>query len=156
MRVTTLLMAVALLLPTGARAQTRTANPVDGDSFDVVRVVELFHANLAAADSAGAMALLAPHAVVLEAGAFESREEYHKHHLAADIAFAVAVPSVRSVRHVAVHGDMAWVASTSETKGTFKDRVVNSTGAELVVLTRRGEHWLIASIHWSSRSRRTS
>lgn len=156
MRITTLLMAATLIDPTSARAQTLGAMTVAADSIGVVRAVDAFHAKLAAADSTGVMALLAPHAVVLEAGAFESREEYHTHHLAADIAFAAAVPSVRTVRRVEVRGDMAWVASTSETKGTFKDRAINSTGAELVILTRRDGHWLIASIHWSSRSRRTS
>ncbi len=156
MRITFLLMAVVVLDPTGVRAQTRAAMPVAGDSIAVVRAVEGFHAKLTAADTAGVMALLAPNALVLEAGAFETREDYRSHHLLADIAFAAAVPSTRTVRHVEVHGDMAWVASTSVTAGTFKDRAVNSSGAELVVLTRSGAHWLIASIHWSSRARRTS
>ena len=126
------------------------------DSSAVVAAVATFHARLAAGDSTGALAMLAPDAVVLEAGGLESRHEYHQHHLAADIEFAAAVPSVRIVRQVEVLGDMAWVASTSISTGTFKDRAINSSGAELVVLTRSGDRWLIASIHWSSRARRPS
>jgi hypothetical protein len=34
------------------------------------------------------------------------------------------------------------------------DRDIDSQGAELMVLTRRGGRWMIAAIHWSSRARR--
>jgi ketosteroid isomerase-like protein len=142
-----LVIAAALLVPNAVHAQS--------DSAQVVGTLSRFHAALASGDSIGALALLAPDAVVLEAGAMETRSEYHTHHLGADIEFARAVPSVRTLKQVTVKGDVAWVVSTSETKGTFKDRAINSTGAELVVLTKRGARWMISGIHWSSRSRRS-
>lgn len=146
----TALLVLMLAAPVSLTAQAPTT-----DSAQVVQVVERFHALLANGDSTGALAMLAPDAVVLEAGAMETRHEYHHHHLAADIEFARAVPSVRTVRQVMVRGDVAWIASTSDTKGTFKDRAINSTGAELVVLTKHGARWMISSIHWSSRARRS-
>ena len=144
----TSLLAALLLAPAIAHAQT--------DSAQVVETVARFHEALARGDSTGALAMLAPDAIVLEAGATETRHEYHHHHLSGDIEFARAVASVRTVKQVTVRADVAWIVSTSETKGTFKDRAINSTGAELVVLTKVGARWMISSIHWSSRARRTT
>jgi hypothetical protein len=106
------------------------------------------------------MRLLAPDARILESGDVQNREEYRRHHLPADIAFARGVPSTRTVVSVVVAGDVAWVSSTSETKGTLNGRAVNSVGAELMVLTRDphaahtgaadAPRWVIRAIHWSS------
>ncbi len=141
---------------TSVSAQSARAAVARGDSAAVVAVAAAFHAKLVAADTAGVMALLAPDAMILEAGGLETRHEYQDHHLPGDIAYASAVPSVRTVRHVSVQGNMAWVASTSDTKGTYNGRAVNSTGAELMVLTRKGNTWLVSSVHWSSRARRAN
>jgi hypothetical protein len=92
--------------------------------------------------------------VILESGGAETVAEYRSHHLPADIAFAVAVPSTRTVTRATLRGDVAWVASTSVTQGEFRGRAVNSAGAELMVLTRTSEGWKISAIHWSSRARR--
>jgi len=105
-------------------------------------------------DSAGAMALLADDVLVLESGSLETRAEYREHHLAADMMFAAAVPSVRTPTRIAVRGDVAWVVSTSQTRGTYREREVNSSGAELMVLTRQAGTWRISAIHWSSRAAR--
>jgi ketosteroid isomerase-like protein len=117
------------------------------------RTVEQFHAALAAGDSSTVVALLDTSAVVLESGEYETRSDYLRHHLPADIAYARAVPSVRHVRRVMQDGNMAWVASTSETTGSFNGRAVNSEGAELMVLTKGPSGWRIVAIHWSSRRR---
>jgi ketosteroid isomerase-like protein len=148
----TLLLAVAAAdLP----AQEQPARAVS-DSAAVVQVIEGFHAALESADSAGALALLAEHAVILESGGFETREEYRSHHLPADIAFAGAVPREVGPVRVVVRGDVAWASSTSTSRGTFRDRAINSRGAELMVLERGAEGWRIAAIHWSSREVRSS
>ena len=123
------------------------------DSAEVVRVVERFHAALAAGDSATMLLLLAPDAVVLESGSKETVADYRSHHMPADIEYARAVKSVRTPTRVSVSADMAWVAATSITQGTFKERPVNSAGVELMVLSRTGGGWRIAAIHWSSRRR---
>jgi ketosteroid isomerase-like protein len=124
------------------------------DSAEVAEVVSRYHRALATSDSAAALRLLAPDAVILESGGAETVAEYREHHLPADIAFAVAVPSTRTVTRVTLRGDVAWVASTSVTRGEFRGRAVNSAGAELMVLTRTTEGWKISAIHWSSRARR--
>ncbi len=122
------------------------------DSAQIVRVVHRYHAFLEAGDSTAALALLAPDAVILESGSAETRAEYRAHHLISDITFARAVRSERRVLRVSQHGDQAWVASTSTTKGTYRDRAVDSVGAELVVLRRLDGAWKITAIHWSSRA----
>jgi uncharacterized protein (TIGR02246 family) len=146
-----LLLAAALALPASSRAQQPAS-----DSAAVAAVVDRYHRALATGDSAAALALLAPDAVVLESGGVESRAEYRGHHLPADIAFARAVPSERGPVRVTVQGSVAWAASTSSTRGRFRNRDVNSAGAELMVLSRSADgRWLIRAIHWSSRTRRS-
>lgn len=122
------------------------------DSLAVLSALGAFHAALAAGDSAAALQILSPDAVVLESGGIETLAEYRAHHLPADIAFARALPASRSVVRVTLVGDMAWVASTSTTRGEFRGRQINSAGAELATLRRSGGTWLITSIHWSSRT----
>ena len=67
-----------------------------------------------------------------------------------DIEFTRAVPSVRSVVSAQVDGDVAWIMSTSRTKGIFHGREIDSAGVELVVLSKSPQRWRIRSIHWSS------
>lgn len=124
------------------------------DSVAVLRVVESFHTALAAADSARVLALLAPDLVVMENGGAETFAEFRRNHLPADIAYARAVPTVRRVATVFIDGNAAWVSTTSTTQGTYRDRPVNSVGAELLVLSRVDNEWRIRAIHWSSRAKR--
>lgn len=139
----------ALGLAGGAVAQ-QTAN----DSSAVAAVVLAYHDALTRGDSAAALHLLADDAVIVEAGGIESRAEYRSHHLPGDIQFARAVPSQRAEIRVTLAGDVAWAVSASETRGTFRDRAINSAGAELMVLSRTASGWIIRAIHWSSRARR--
>ena len=126
----------------------------ESDSAAVAAVVDRYHMALAAGDSATAMSLLAPDAIILEAGGVETREEYRSHHLPGDIAFASAVKSERAPLHVRIRGDVAWTIGTSSTQGTYRERPIDSLGAELMVLTRTASGWRISAIHWSSRQRR--
>jgi ketosteroid isomerase-like protein len=123
------------------------------DSAAVVVVVERYHRALTEGDSVTALAQLAEDAIIVESGSIESREEYRSHHLPADIAFARAVKGTRSSVRVSVRGEVAWTTATSSVRGTFRGKPVNSTGAELMVLTRNKEGWKISAIHWSSRDR---
>ena len=123
----------------------------DPDSSAISATVTAFHAALAAGDSAAALTLLAPDAVILESGEVETRSQYAAHHLAADIEFSRAVPSQRVVTLVHHEGAIAGVAATSTARGTVRDRPVASQGAELMVLSRTDAGWRIRAIHWSSR-----
>ena len=124
------------------------------DSASVVNVIERFNAALASGDSVGAMALLAPDAVILESGGVETRAEYQSHHLQGDISYAKSMTRTRGPIRVSVRGDVAWASSTSTTTGESRGRQVNSVGAELMVLTRTAAGWRISAIHWSSRAQR--
>lgn len=125
------------------------------DHQAVAAAVAGFHAALARGDSAAVLALLAPDVRIMEAGGVETLEAYRSGHLASDIEYAKAVPSTRSGVNVTISGDVAWVTSESRTVGTFRDRPVNSAGAELMVLARSAGAWRIRAIHWSSRTIRT-
>jgi ketosteroid isomerase-like protein len=120
------------------------------ESESVRSTVDAFHEALGRGDGAAAIKLLAPDALILEGGSVETRAEYESHHLAADIEFAKAVPSPRSDVRVQIDGNTAWLTSRSRTEGEFKGRPVNSSGAELIVLTKTPEGWRIRAIHWSS------
>lgn len=134
----------------------QTAHHATPDSAAVATVIEYFHGALEVGDSAAALALLAPDAIIVEAGSIETRDEYRSHHLPADIAFAHAVKSERKAAQVRVRGDVAWAIASSSVQGTYRERPVDSVGAELIVLTRTSKGWLISAIHWSSRQRRPS
>lgn len=145
---------ITVVFGLGAVASHVEAQTTQADSISVAGVIDRYHRALAEGDSAGALELLTPDATILESGGVETREEYRAHHLSSDIQFARAVPSTRSPVQVTVYGNVAWAASTSVTQGTFGDRAINSSGAELMVLSRDTEGWKIRAIHWSSRARR--
>lgn len=123
------------------------------DSAAVVAAVSAFHRGLERADTAAVRRLLAPDLVVQEGGGVEDRGEYLSHHLPADMAFVAAVESRREVVRASIRGDVAWVASTSRTTGSYRGRALDLDGAELMVLTRSTDGWKISAIHWSSRPR---
>lgn len=141
------------IAPSALGAQSASSS----DSAAVARTVARFHDALASGDSTGALALLASDATILESGGVETRDEYRSHHLPGDIGFARAIKSTRGPARVVVRGDVAWLTGTSTTQGDYRGRAINSTGAELMVLTRdasAADGWRIAAIHWSSRTRR--
>jgi ketosteroid isomerase-like protein len=123
------------------------------DSAQVTTLVGSFHEALERGDSAAALALLSPDVVIVESGDVETLADYRAHHLPADIAFAQAVKASRQPRGVTVVGDVAYSVATSATKGTYRDRAVDTIGAELIVARRIDGRWKITAIHWSSRRR---
>ncbi len=148
------LCAFVVAFLAGLGAVPLAAQPAANGSAEVAAVVDRFHAALAGGDSTAALQLLADDAVMLEAGSVESRSEYGKNHLPADIEFEKGVSTKRSPIRVIVHGDTAWATSTSEVVGTFQGKPVNFVGAESMVLTREPAGWRIRAIHWSSRANR--
>ena len=120
------------------------------DSAAVANVVARYHGALSDGDTATALSLLADDAVILESGDIETREEYRAHHLAADIEFARVVPSSRGPVRVVMRGDVAWAVTTSRAQGAHRGRQINSQGAELMVISREHDRWMIRAIHWSS------
>jgi ketosteroid isomerase-like protein len=147
--------AVSIALHASPAATVGAQQPgTTSDSAAVVAVVDAYHRALASGDSMAVEMLLAPDAIILESGHVETRAQYLGGHLRGDIAFARAVPRERSDIRVVVQGDAAWATSTSITKGEYRERPVNSAGAELMVLRRTPQGWRIAAIHWSARNLR--
>ena len=142
-----LLLCLFLGLPAGLVAQ-------QGDEVSVIAVIDAFHTALASGDSTAALSHLAGDVIILEGGAVEDKDHYRSGHLSGDMRFAAAIPRVRGEISVDVMGDAAWAHSTSMTRGRMGEREINSQGAELVVLERAGDTWLIKAIHWSSRAMR--
>jgi ketosteroid isomerase-like protein len=120
---------------------------------DVIAALESFYSAMKEGDAAKAMTLIAPDAVFVESGRLETRAEYEKNHLPADIGFEKQVTGRRGQWQVKNEGDTAWAIVTTEYDGTFDGSPVNFISAQLAVLTRSDNRWLIRSIHWSSRRR---
>lgn len=140
---------LGLLSPVALDAQDHAGHHADATA-EVTAVVEGFHAALADGDTTTLRSLLADDVRILEGGGIETLEEYASHHMGADVAFAQAVPRERGPLHVVVSGVIAWVASTSRAVGTYRDREIDSSGGELMVLSRTDDGtWLIRSISWS-------
>ena len=148
-----LLLTVFALIPvsTGAGSFVESSGARDAPIAAALKTAASFHQFLGRGDSANAVRLLACGATILESGELETRSEYVAHHLGEDIGFAKAVTATRSVVDAQRQGDVVWVVATSIAKGRFHDRQIDSRGAELMVLTRSGQRWLIRAIHWSSR-----
>jgi len=138
------LSVLAFGAPAPAVAQAGQA-----DSAAAVEVVADFHAALAVGDSAAVIALLVPEARIAEGSRIETVGEYRSGHLAADMAYAGAVERTRTVVAVSVYGHAAVVHSTSRTRGTFRNREIDSRGAETMVLLLRNGSWRIAGVHGS-------
>lgn len=133
-----------------AVAITASAQAPDDEAAAAQAVVRSFHDALRRGDARAAQALLAADAVILESGHMESREQYLQHHLGADIEFAKAVPATVTRSDATVSGNTAWVRAVTSSQGTFRNRRVKLSGAELVVLTRTPGGWEIRAVHWSS------
>ena len=132
-----------------------TIVPPVNDSAAVVAAVTRFHAALAAGDSGNALALLTDDVTILESGEAETKSDYRTHHVRADMEGARSLPGQRTTIAVRLQGDVAWVTTSTSTRGTYHGRPVNAVGAELMVLSREAGGWRIRAIHWLSHARRT-
>ncbi|HLL31512.1 MAG TPA: nuclear transport factor 2 family protein [Allosphingosinicella sp.] len=148
--------AASLAVPVQLAAAAPAAAAASGDALPeaaraAAATVDAFHAALRRGDSAAALAFVADDALVFEEGRAErSKAEYASHHAAADAAFSKAVPAVRMRRTGHSAGSLAWIASESRTRGSFKGRAVDRIMVETMVLRRAAGGWRIVHIHWSS------
>jgi ketosteroid isomerase-like protein len=129
--------------------------PNEEQSTGPLSAVRAFHAALAHGDAKAALALLAEDAVILEAGSAQTRDEYAAEHLGEDIAFATAVQTTRANEAVRHEGNLAWATATTHAQGNLNGHKIDSTGVELVVLTKQDGKWRIRAIHWSSHANKS-
>jgi ketosteroid isomerase-like protein len=120
---------------------------------DVRAVLESFYGAMKSGDTAAAMNTIAPDAMFVESGRLETREQYEKNHLPADIDFEKQVTGKRGPWRMTINGDTAWAIAETEFVGTFDGRDVDFVSSQLAVLSRDANAWKIRSIHWSSRPR---
>ena len=143
------LLIVGALFALNEQVEAQKAN----EEAAVRAVVARFHAALNTGNAAAAMAVVGADAVFLEAGSVETRAQYEKDHLPADIEFEKSVPSKRGEIRIVVAGDAAWSTCTYELKGTFQGRAIDSIGTEMMVLSRAAGGWQVRAVSWSSRAR---
>lgn len=147
------LAALSLTVPASAQAPLArsTSARLPASARAAAATVEAFHRALRAADMNGAAALLAKDALIYESGGVErSKTEYSSHHLPADAAFAKAVIRTVTRQSGDARGDLAWIATESRARGTYKGKAIDSASTETMVLRRDGATWRILHIHWSS------
>ena len=116
---------------------------------DIVAVVTAFYGAITAGDDVAAMRLIASDAVFMESGKLETRDEYQKNHLPADIEFERRVKGTRSPLRVTFQGsDAAWVVSRTEYDEGNPEKYIIT---QLMVLTRDdAANWRIRTISWST------
>lgn len=144
-----IILALVVLLPTTATGVHAQTAPADTVEIAVRRVVDGFGRALASGDSAAALALLDTDVIIYEGGHAENREQYRSGHLSNDIAFASAVSRKTIEDQVFVRGDIAVYTSRNQATGRFRNRDINRSGTETIVLVRTPAGWLIRHIHWS-------
>ena len=116
---------------------------------DVAAVLESFYGAIKRGDPTAAMSVIAHDALFLESG--ETREQYEKDHLPADIDFEKQVTGKRDPLRITFKDDAAWVIATTTYDGKFEGAPVQFVSAQLMVLSKDADAWKIRSIHWSSR-----
>jgi len=124
--------------------------PAAFDEDAVRAVAREYHEALASGDSVRAVELLHPEVMIYEGGHAETLAEYRAGHLAADISFAQAVRSETIRVEVVDLGGAALYLQESHTRGTFRDREIDSRGTETLVMVPLDDRWVIRHIHWSA------
>lgn len=132
-------------IPNFAAGQTGNA-----DSSAVRTVVAEFHAALAAGDSARVEAILAADVAISEGGNVETKSHYLSGHFRGDAAYLGAVARDVVSSEIRVISDVATVVSRTHMHGSYRDREIDSSSVETLVLTRQHGKWHISVIHWSS------
>lgn len=147
-------LAIAALLPVLAAASDRDER-IPEDARAAVATVDRFIAALKAGDIERAAAELDPELIVLEGGNAElSKQQYLSQHAGHDAEFLKTATIDTGYRRARVTGDLAWVASLTETLAEHDGQPITIDGAESMVLKRGESGWRIVHIHWSSRVRR--
>lgn len=142
-------LALALLLAAATA-------PAAAQSQAPSEVVDAFHFALKSGDRLKALEALTADITIFEQGRVErSRTEYARRHLAEDMAFAAATQRTVARRSARVLGNSAWVMSINRNRGKFKNRPVDFTTDETMVLTRVAGKWRIVHIHWSFEDKAT-
>jgi len=125
-----------------------TQSPAD-DEAAVAAAAKEFQTAMDTGDAPTVMRYLADDALMMEGGTIENRMQYEKDHLPADLEFAKGMTAKRMPVQQTVRGDVAWVRTSSEFRGTFEGKPLAILSLETMVMTREPEGWRIKALHWS-------
>ncbi len=137
---------------------TESSNHVDGGGHDhgdgvsektPVMVANTLHQALTDGDKATVKTLLAGDLLVLEGGHSQtSAKDYMEGHMLSDMAFLAHMTREVKEQTSGNSDRVAWVKTTSSLKGTYKDKEMNLTSTETLVLRRSDTGWKIVFIEW--------
>lgn len=119
---------------------------------DPAAVADALKTALKAGDADAVDALLADNVLILEGGhAQTSKADYMGGHMKSDMAFLPNIEIELLSREVGQSGDLAWVVSHTRSTGSYKDKRVDITSREFLLLRRQGETWKIGLIEWADK-----
>ena len=110
---------------------TALSAAIKGGNKDVVR--ELLHEDV----------------LVLESGhAQRSRDDYMSGHMLSDMAFLKNMTLKTVNQSVSIDADLAWVTTETHMTGKFKDREIDETTQEFLIMRKGDDGWKVTHIHW--------
>lgn len=122
------------------------------DAADPAVISDALHAALKNGNAEAVGLLLADDVLILEGGhAQTSKAEYMAGHMKSDMAFLPNIESEILSREVGQAGDVAWVTTHSKISGTYKDKAIEGTSREFLLLKRVGKGWKIALVQWGDK-----
>jgi ketosteroid isomerase-like protein len=133
-----------------AAACGSSQSPAD-DEAAVAAAAKTFQTAMDTGDAPTVMRYIADDALMMEGGTIENRMQYETNHLPADLEFAKGMTATRMPVQQTVLGDVAWVRTSTEFRGTFEGQPLALLGLETMVMTREPDGWKIKALHWSSR-----
>jgi ketosteroid isomerase-like protein len=145
-------LCLTLLLTGSIRAVSEgTQARGEADHPAIVAASRLQHA-FAEGDAVTLRSLLSPDVLIFEAGGVESsRDEYESHHMESDMAFMASIDGEVLSRKIIESGNTAVVMTRSRLSGNFKDKEIDLSSTETLVMENTDGGWKIRHIHWSSR-----
>lgn len=127
------------------------AAPPADDEAGVAAAVKEFQTAMDTGDGPTVMRYIHDDALMMEGGTIENRMQYENDHLPADLEFARGMKATRKPVQQTVRGDVAWVRTSTEFRGTFEGKPLALLSLETMVLTRESDGWKIKALHWSGR-----
>lgn len=150
---TTARLPLALIFVGALLVGRADGRATQGAEKDPVQTVDAFHAALVGGEADKAAELLDDKALIYEEGDAEaSKQQYAEHHLPADIAFLKTMHETITKRSHDTAATLAWVATEGRMVGRYKDKDIDRTTTESMVLRRTAGGWRIVHIHWSSKA----
>ncbi len=126
----------------------------DSRALSAEETVDSLYAALKSANTELVRTILDPEVLIFESGGVESSlGEYASHHMSADMAFMANMSRQIISRKIIEQGDICVVATQARIFGKYKDKEIDSSSDETLVLQRKEQGWRITHIHWSSRQK---